>query len=71
MATLGSFARMAVAERGLITVATLRADDKIQASLVNAGVLMRSSRTGTKCATSSCGPIHEPGWSIGQRFAPS
>ncbi len=39
MATLGSFARMAVAERGLITVATLRANDTIQASLVNAGIL--------------------------------
>jgi len=39
MTTLGSFARMAAAERGLVTIAILRADGAIHASLVNAGVL--------------------------------
>ncbi|MBL7258531.1 TIGR03618 family F420-dependent PPOX class oxidoreductase [Paractinoplanes lichenicola] len=39
MTTLEDFAELATAERGLVTVSTLRADGSIQASLVNAGVL--------------------------------
>ncbi|MEV4516652.1 TIGR03618 family F420-dependent PPOX class oxidoreductase [Dactylosporangium sp. NPDC049525] len=39
MATLGEFAGLAVKERGLVVVSTLRADGTIQASVVNAGVL--------------------------------
>ena len=39
MTTLEDFAALAASERGLVVVATRRADDSIQASLVNAGVL--------------------------------
>ncbi|GAA0584162.1 PPOX class F420-dependent oxidoreductase [Paractinoplanes ferrugineus] len=38
-ATLDRFAELAAKEQGLVVVSTLRADDTIQASLVNAGVL--------------------------------
>lgn len=39
MATLDEFVALAAKERGLVTVSTLRADDTMQASVVNAGVL--------------------------------
>lgn len=39
MTTLDDFAGIARAERGLVVVSTRRADNSIQASLVNAGVL--------------------------------
>ena len=37
--SLDEFTRLGAKEAGLVTVSTLRADDTIQASLVNAGVL--------------------------------
>ncbi len=40
MTTLDDFARLAAQEQGLVVVSTLRADATIQASLVNAGVLL-------------------------------
>ena len=39
MTTLDEFASLAAKESGLVVVSTLRADDTIQTSLVNAGVL--------------------------------
>ncbi|MET8141468.1 TIGR03618 family F420-dependent PPOX class oxidoreductase [Sphaerisporangium sp. NPDC005288] len=39
MTTLDEFAALAAKEQGLVVVSTLRADDTIQASLVNAGAL--------------------------------